>query len=77
MTHEKNYFGNLVKVKNAPEILATPGALGGLPFLPEILVHCGLRFTGDRDTVIDIGGGRCALTLLKSVVSADHHSICR
>jgi hypothetical protein len=40
--------GELVEVRRAGEILATlddRGELDGLPFMPEMLAHCGRRFT--------------------------------
>ena len=40
--------GALVEVRSAGEILATldeQGALGGMPFMPEMIPYCGRRFT--------------------------------
>jgi hypothetical protein len=39
--------GDLVRVRSAEEILRTLGADGtvnGLPFMPEMLAHCGRQF---------------------------------
>ncbi|HSB18430.1 MAG TPA: hypothetical protein VLD85_00320 [Anaeromyxobacteraceae bacterium] len=64
MTDEELRVGDLVEVRSAAEILATldaNGRLGGLPFMPEMVRHCGLRFRvsarGDRIcNTIDYGG---------------------
>ena len=43
--------GDLVEVRSPGEILATldhQGALGGLPFMPEMAALCGQRFTVER-----------------------------
>ena len=43
--------GDLVEVRSPGEILATldaTGALDGLPFMPEMAVMCGRRFTVER-----------------------------
>src|SRR5258707_5611398 len=43
--------GDLVEVRSEKEILATldeQGALDGLPFMPEMLVHCGKRLRVDK-----------------------------
>jgi hypothetical protein len=53
-----------VEVKGAGEIASTldaDGALDGLPFMPEMVAHCGQRYRVLRyaeKTCIDIGGGQ-------------------
>ncbi len=64
--------GDLVEVKSPAEILATlddSGALGDLPFMPEMAAHCGRRFVVDSraericDTVHDTGTRRLRETV--------------
>jgi hypothetical protein len=59
--------GELVEVRSLPEILATldrDGRLDGLPFMPEMLQHCGKRFRVFKsahktcDTINKTGGRR-------------------
>ena len=65
--------GDLVEVVGPSEILATldeNGALGGLPFMPEMVSYCGQRFVVDRradkicDTVKYTGSLRLEDTVL-------------
>ena len=68
--------GDAVEVRSAEEILATLGpdaTIDGLPFQPEMLVHCGSRFTVDKradttcfygtlrrlDSAVHLTGVRC------------------
>jgi hypothetical protein len=47
MPHQELRRGDLVEVKSPAEILATldeHGALAGLPFMPEMVAHCGRSF---------------------------------
>jgi hypothetical protein len=58
MAHEELRRGDLVEVLGPAEILATldeRGALGGLPFMPEMAAFCGRRLLVDRraDRVCD------------------------
>jgi hypothetical protein len=51
LKHEELYRGDLVEVRSPSEILATldeSGALATLPFMPEMFVYCGRRFTVDH-----------------------------
>lgn len=51
MRSEALGHGDIVEVKSATEILATlddQGALAALPFMPEMLQHCGRRFAVDK-----------------------------
>jgi hypothetical protein len=51
MSKDKLRRGDLVEVKTHSEILATldeRGALADLPFMPEMALYCGRRFTVDR-----------------------------
>jgi len=61
--------GDFVEVRSAAEILATlddQGALGALPFMPEMVSYCGRRFAVDRrtekvcDTIKDLNSRRLA-----------------
>ena len=58
MSHEELHRDDLVEVKSPSEILATlddRGALGDLPFMPEMVAYCGRRFRVERraDKVCD------------------------
>ncbi len=51
MTDGRFRAGDVVEVRSFPEILATldeRGALAALPFMPEMLQHCGKRFVVDK-----------------------------
>ena len=51
MAQDELRRGDLVQVRSAAEILATlddRGSLDGLPFMPEMIEHCGRRFHVDR-----------------------------
>src|SRR5258705_2499573 len=51
MSQQALRHGDLVEVKGPSEILATldeRGALGDLPFMPEMAPYCGRRFTVER-----------------------------
>jgi hypothetical protein len=59
--------GDLVEVRNEQEILATlddQGAIGGMPFMPEMLEFCGKRFPVSKrsdktcDTITEKGSRR-------------------
>jgi hypothetical protein len=53
MRADQLHRGDVVEVRGAAEILATlddQGALEALPFMPEMVAHCGRRFTVDRRT---------------------------
>ncbi len=72
--------GDLVEVKSAAEILATlddTSSLEGLPFMPEMLKHCGRRFTVDKraakicDTVHSTSSRRIPQTVLLEQLRCD------
>lgn len=74
------YRGDLVDVRSPSEILATLdefGALAGVPFMPEMVVHCGRRFTVDSradkicDTVNYTGSRRIPNTVLLEDLRCD------
>ena len=67
--------GDLVTVRSFPEISSTlgqSGALGGLPFLPEMLKYCGRTFIVRRrvDKLIQ-EGSRGGMRRIKNVVLLD------
>ena len=74
------YRGDLVDVRSPSEILATLdefGALAGVPFMPEMVVYCGRRFTVDSradkicDTVNYTGSRRIPNTVLLEDLRCD------
>jgi hypothetical protein len=65
--HDELRRGDLVYVRTAREVLATldeQGSLEGLPFMPEMVSHCGRQFTVERraekvcDTIAHSGSRR-------------------
>jgi hypothetical protein len=80
MTNEELRRGDLVEVRSASEILATldeKGALGELPFMPEMAAFCGRRFAVERraervcDTVAYSGSRRSPETVLLADLRCD------
>jgi O-antigen/teichoic acid export membrane protein len=80
MKHGELCPGDLVEVRGPWEILATldeSGALAGLPFMPEMVVYCGRRFTVDRladeicDTVEYAGSRRVPNAVLLEDMRCD------
>lgn len=72
--------GDVVEVRSAGEILATlddQGGIAGLPFMAEMVQHCGRRFTVDGtaerlcDTIQWSGSRRIPDTVLLGVVRCD------
>jgi exopolysaccharide biosynthesis WecB/TagA/CpsF family protein len=72
--------GDVVEVRSAAEIRATldeHGALDGLPFMPEMMRHCGRRFTVLRraekicDTINSTGSRRLRDTVLLDDLRCD------
>jgi len=80
MTNEGLRRGDLVEVRGPREILATldeKGAIGELPFMPEMAAFCGRRFSVERraekvcDTVAYTGSRRLRDTVLLDDLRCD------
>jgi hypothetical protein len=68
--------GDLVEVRSAGEILATldeHGALGGMPFMPEMVSSCGRRFTvsARADKICDTIGSTLQSRQMSDIVLLD------